>query len=172
MVWYSHLFQNFPRFIVIHIVKGFGIVNKAEIDVFLELSCFSMIQQMLTIWSLIPVPFLTPAWTSGSYSGLYLIHGAPWPSRKAPHVYACTNGEWGCPFLSTLRDTLIIVFTIDFHLCPRDSEEWHPPCIWLLTGWMASPTRWTWTCQTPGDTEGQGGLVCCRPWGHKELDTT
>ena len=40
MVCYSHLFQNFPQFIVIHIVKGFGIVNKAEIDVFLELSCF------------------------------------------------------------------------------------------------------------------------------------
>ena len=39
MVWYSHLFQNFPQFIVIHTVKGFGIVNKAEIDVFLELSC-------------------------------------------------------------------------------------------------------------------------------------
>ena len=40
MVWYSHLFQNFPLFIVIHIVKGFGVVNKAETDVFLELSCF------------------------------------------------------------------------------------------------------------------------------------
>ena len=40
MVWYSHLFKDFPRFVVIHIVKGFGIVNKAEIDVFLELSCF------------------------------------------------------------------------------------------------------------------------------------
>ena len=40
MVWYSHLFQNFPQFIVIHTVKGFGIVNKAEIDIFLELSCF------------------------------------------------------------------------------------------------------------------------------------
>ena len=40
MVWYSHLFQNFPQFIVIHTVKGFGIVNEAEIDVFLELSCF------------------------------------------------------------------------------------------------------------------------------------
>ena len=40
MVWYSHLFQNFPQFIVIHTVKGFGIVNKAEIDVFWELSCF------------------------------------------------------------------------------------------------------------------------------------
>ena len=40
VVWYSHLFQNFSQFIVIHIVKGFGIVNKAEIDVSLELSCF------------------------------------------------------------------------------------------------------------------------------------
>ena len=40
MVWYAHLFKNFPQFIVIHIVKGFGIVNKADIDVFLELSCF------------------------------------------------------------------------------------------------------------------------------------
>ena len=40
MVWYSHLLKNFPQFIVIHTVKGFGIVNKVEIDVFLELSCF------------------------------------------------------------------------------------------------------------------------------------
>ena len=40
MLWYSYLFQNFPQFIVVHTVKGFGIVNKAEIDVFLELSCF------------------------------------------------------------------------------------------------------------------------------------
>ena len=40
MVCYSHLFQNFPQFIVIHTVKGFGLVNKAEIYVFLELSCF------------------------------------------------------------------------------------------------------------------------------------
>src|SRR5574337_1712294 len=40
VVWYSHLFQNFPQFIVMHTVKGFGIVNKAEIDVFLEVSCF------------------------------------------------------------------------------------------------------------------------------------
>ena len=40
VVWYSHLFQNFPLFIVIHTVKGYGKVNKAEVDVFLELSCF------------------------------------------------------------------------------------------------------------------------------------
>ena len=40
VVWYSHVLKNFPQFIVIHIVKGFGIVNKAKVDVFLELSCF------------------------------------------------------------------------------------------------------------------------------------
>ena len=39
MVWYSHLLKSFPQFVVIHTVKGFGIVNKAEVDVFLELSC-------------------------------------------------------------------------------------------------------------------------------------
>ena len=40
VIWYSHLFQTFPQFIVIHTVKGFGIVNKAEIDIFLKLCCF------------------------------------------------------------------------------------------------------------------------------------
>ena len=40
VVWYSHLLKNFPQFVVIHTVKGFGIVNKAKVDVFLELSCF------------------------------------------------------------------------------------------------------------------------------------
>ena len=40
MIWYSHLLKNFPQFVVIHTVKGFGIVNKAEVDAFLELSCF------------------------------------------------------------------------------------------------------------------------------------
>ena len=40
MVWYSYLFKNFPHFVVIHTVKGFGIVKKTEVDVFLELACF------------------------------------------------------------------------------------------------------------------------------------
>ena len=40
VVWYSHLFKNFPQFVVIHTVKGFDIINKAKVDVFLELSCF------------------------------------------------------------------------------------------------------------------------------------
>ena len=50
VVWYSHLFQNFPQFIVIHTIEGFGIVNKAEIDVFfLNSLAFSMIQRILAI---------------------------------------------------------------------------------------------------------------------------
>ena len=40
MVWYSHLFKNFPQFVVIYTVKAFGVINKAEVDIFLELSCF------------------------------------------------------------------------------------------------------------------------------------
>ena len=57
MVWYSHLFQNFPQFIVIHTIKGFGIVNKAEIDVSLELFFFSSVQSLssvrlfVTLWA-------------------------------------------------------------------------------------------------------------------------
>ena len=58
------------QFVVVHTVKYFGIVNKAEIDVSLELSCFSMIQWMLAIWSLVSA-FLNPAWTSGSSWFLY-----------------------------------------------------------------------------------------------------
>ena len=49
VVWYFHLFQNFPQFVVIHIVKGFGLISKKEVDVSLELSCFLMIQGMLAI---------------------------------------------------------------------------------------------------------------------------
>ena len=68
MVWYSHLFQNFPQCIVIHTVKGFGIVNKAEIDVFLELSCF--FDDPADVGNLISgsSAFLNPACTSWNFS--------------------------------------------------------------------------------------------------------
>ena len=61
MVCFSHLFQNFSQFIVIHTVKGLGIVNNAEIDVFLELSCF--FDDLAYVGNLIsgPLPFLKPA---------------------------------------------------------------------------------------------------------------
>ena len=69
--WYSNLLKNFPLFVVIHTVKVFGVVNKAEVDVSLELSRILIIQQMLAIWSLVPLPFLNPACTSGSFRFTY-----------------------------------------------------------------------------------------------------
>ena len=70
VVWYSHLLKSFPQFVVIHTVKGFGIVNK-EVDVFWNSFAFSMIQWILAIWSLVPLPFLKPAWTSGNSWFMY-----------------------------------------------------------------------------------------------------
>ena len=60
MVWYSHLFKNFPGFIVIHRVKGFGVVNEAEVDVFLELSCFFYDPTDVGNLVSVPLPFLNP----------------------------------------------------------------------------------------------------------------
>ena len=59
------------QFVLIHTVKGFGIVNKAGVDVFLELSCFFNDPMDLAIWFLVPLPFLNPAWTSGSSWFMY-----------------------------------------------------------------------------------------------------
>ena len=66
MVWYYHLFQNFPQFVVIHMVKGFGVVKKAEVDVFLEPSCF--FYDPLDAGNLISdfSAFSKSSWTSGS----------------------------------------------------------------------------------------------------------
>ena len=65
MVWYSHLFKNFPHFVVIYLGKGFGIVSKTEVDVFLELSCFFDDPADVGSLSLVRLPFLNAAWTSG-----------------------------------------------------------------------------------------------------------
>ena len=61
----------FHSFFQIYTVKGFGVINKEKVYVFLEFSCFSMIEQMLAIWSLVPLPFLNLAWTSGSSWFMY-----------------------------------------------------------------------------------------------------
>ena len=68
VVWYSHLFKNFPVCSDPH-SQRFKVVNEAEVDVFLAFLC-SMIQHMLAIWSLVPLPFLNPACISGSTSGI------------------------------------------------------------------------------------------------------
>ena len=69
VVWYSHLFQNLPQLTVIHTVKGFSIVNEAEVDVFLELSCFSC--DPMDVSNLVPLPFLNPVYTYGRSRFMY-----------------------------------------------------------------------------------------------------
>ena len=66
MFWYFHLLKNFPQFVVIYTIKGFGIINKAEVDVFLELSSFFDDPTDIGNLSLIPLPFLNLACASGS----------------------------------------------------------------------------------------------------------
>ena len=118
VVWYSHLFQNFPQFIVIHTVKGFGIVNKAEIDVFLELS-FLMIQRMLAIWSLVPLPFLKPVWTSGSSRFTYC-----W--SLAWRILSTTSLAWD-------ECNCVVVWAFFGIAFLRDwNENWPFPVLWPL----------------------------------------
>ena len=70
VVWYS-LLVSFPQFVVIHIIKGFFMVNRAEVGVFLESFSFSIILRMLAVWSLVPLSFLNPAWTYGISQFMY-----------------------------------------------------------------------------------------------------
>ena len=66
VVWYSHRLKNFPQFVLIQTIKVFSIVNETVVDISLECSCFFYDQHMLAIWSLVPLSFLKPAWTTGS----------------------------------------------------------------------------------------------------------
>ena len=77
MGWYSHLFKDFLQFVVIHTVKGFSIVNKAEVYVFWTFFAFSMIPWMLAISSLVPFPF-----KSSLYIWTFLVHVLLKPSLK------------------------------------------------------------------------------------------
>ena len=71
MVWYPHLLKNFPQFAVIHTAKGFGILNKAEVDVFLELSCF--FDDPTDVGNLIsgPSAFSKSSFKSWNFNGSY-----------------------------------------------------------------------------------------------------
>ena len=71
VVKYSHLFKTFQQLIVIHIVKGFGIVKKKKYMFFCNFLAFFVIRWMLAIWSLVPLSFLKPVWTSGSSEFIY-----------------------------------------------------------------------------------------------------
>ena len=73
VVWYSQLFKTFPQFAVIHTVKGISVVNEAEVDIFLEFSYFSMLQWMLAILTLVPLPFKSSL-NMWNFKGLLRYH--------------------------------------------------------------------------------------------------
>ena len=120
VVWYSHLFQNFPQFIVIHTVKGFGIVNKAKIDVFLKLSCFfddpehvgnlisgssAFSKTSLNIWK-------------------FTVHVLPKPGMENfEHYFTRVWDECSCAVVWAFFG---IAFLWDWN------ENWHFPVLWPL----------------------------------------
>ena len=124
VVWYSHLFQNFPQFIVIHTVKGFGVVNKAEVDFFLELSCsfdgptdignlisgsFAFSKTSLNIWKFTVHVLLKP--------GL----------ENCEHYFASMWNECNCVVVWAFFG---IAFLWDWN------KNWPFPVLWLLLSFL------------------------------------
>ena len=119
MVWYFHLLKNFPQFVLIHTVKGFGIVNKAEVDVFLELSCF--FNDAMDVGNLI-------SGSSFSKSSLniwkFMAHLLLKPDlENFEHYFASMWDEFNCAVVWTFFG---IVFLWDLN------ENWPFPVLWPM----------------------------------------
>ena len=112
VVWYSHLFKNFPQFVLIHIVKVFSVVNEAEVDGFWNFLPVSMTQWMLAIWSLVPLPFLNLACTFGSsvveqiLNGQWTVGGS-FPAIGDGIIDKQERLEWNLQCCIIVRDTTI-----------------------------------------------------------------
>ena len=122
VVWYSHLFKSFPQFVVIHTVKGFGIVNKAEIDVFLELSCF--FDDSTNVVNLISdsSPFSKSSLNIYKFTVHVLLKRG---SENFEHYFASVWDEWNCVIVWAFFG---IAFLWDWN------ENWPFPVLW----WMLS----------------------------------
>ena len=118
VVWYSHLFKNFPQFVVIHTVKGFGLVNKAEINVFLELFCF----------------FDDPADVGRLISGSSAFSKTSFNIWKVTvHIFLKPNLENFEHFFTSTRDecNCVVVWALFGIAFLRDwNENWPLPVLW------------------------------------------
>ena len=120
VVWYSHLFQDFPQFVVIHKVKGFGLVSKAEIDVFLELSCF--FNDPLNVDNLISGSSAFS--NSSSNIWKFMVHVLLKPGlENSEHYFASVWDECNCAVVWAF---FAIAFLWDWN------ENWPFPVLWLL----------------------------------------
>ena len=130
VVWYSHLFKNFPQFVVIHTVKGFGVINKAEIDVFLEFSCFS--------YNPVDIGDLISGSSAFSKSSLniwkFTVHKLLKPGlENFEHYFASMWDECNCVVVWTF-------FGIAF-LCYWN-ENWPFPVLWPLLSFPKLLAYW------------------------------
>ena len=122
MVWYSHLFKSFPQFIMIHTVKGFGIINETEIDVFLEFPSF--------LYYTVKFRNLISGSSSFSKPSLdiwkFLVHITLKPSMKDfKHDFTSMGEECNCPMVSTFFSTTLL----------GNWDEDQPfPVMWRLLG--------------------------------------
>ena len=162
VVWCSHLFQNFPQFIVIHTVIGFSVVNEAEADVFLELSCLFYDPTGVGNLISIPLPFLNPACTSGSFQFKYYWHLA-WRTEKAMAPHSSTLA-WKIPWteepgrlqsIGSLRVRNDWATSLSLFIFMYWRRKWQPTPVLLL-----------------GKSHGWRSLEDCSPWGRWGLDTT
>ena len=139
LVWYSHLFKNFQQLVVIHRIKGFSIINEAEADVFLGSLAFSMIQWILAIWSLVPLPFLNTAWISGS-SWLMYCWSLAWRILRK-YIKNC-------------------YFELIVHFIPGNMHMYSVPSVMSNPLW---PHGLSLPCSSVhGDSPGKNTGVCCR----------
>ena len=116
MIWYSHFLKKFPQFVVVHTVKGFSIVSEADGNIFWDSLSFSMIQWILTIWSLVPQTSL--------YTWKFSVHVLLKLSLKNIEYYLASkwdehNGMIGWTFFG-------IAFLLDWN------ENWPFPALWRL----------------------------------------
>ena len=120
MIWYSHVFKNFPQFVVIHTIKGFSVVNEAEVDVFLEFSFF--FYDPTDVGILISG---SPAFPKSSLNiWKFSVHVPLKPSlENFEHYFACMWDECNCVVVWTLFDTALFW---DWN------ENWPFPVLWLL----------------------------------------
>ena len=124
VVWYSHLFKNLPQFVVIHTVKGFGIVNRAEVDIFLELSCF--LDEPTDVGNLISG---SSAFSKSSLNiWNFMVHVLLKPGlENLEHYFTSVWDECSCAVVWAFLD---IAFLWDWN------ENWAFPVLWpLLRKW-------------------------------------
>ena len=147
VVWYSQLLKNFPQFVVIHTVKGFGVVNKAEVDVSLELSCF--FYDPMDVGNLISG---SSAFSKSSVNIWKFSVHVLFRISLPPHAKSWLIGkdsdagrDWGQEEKGMTEDEM---------------AGWHHSLDGRESEW------------TLGVGDGQGGLACCDSWGRKESNTT